>query len=162
LFAQFGIEYALLQLGLGRHIQTLSPTNSLMTLKLIYIVYFMYDAAICTARASALLFFSRIFPRQVNTTLFNVMLWALHAFNVAWFIGIMFGTIFLCQPVSKNWNPAVPGACGPTTALWIGSAVPSVSIDLGILILPIPKIWGLQISLARKTGIATVFLLGYW
>ncbi|ROV99191.1 hypothetical protein VPNG_08249 [Cytospora leucostoma] len=44
---------------------------------------------------------------------------------------------------------------------WIGAAVPSVVIDIIILILPLPKLWHLKINTARKIGLMTVFILGY-
>ncbi|EED11956.1 conserved hypothetical protein [Talaromyces stipitatus ATCC 10500] len=141
---------------------TSADAPTLIILKLIYTIYFVYDAAICIARASALLFYNRVFTRRANTAAFNAILWALHALNITWFIGIVFGTIFLCKPINKNWDPALPGTCGPTRALWIGSAVPSVSIDLIILILPLPKIWHLrETSFKRKVGLIVVFILGY-
>lgn len=152
----------MLHLGLGRHFQTLPPDYALTISKLIYIIYFIYDAAISIARTSALLFISRVFPKEANATVFNGILWALYALNITWFLGIVFGTIFLCRPIDKNWDPTLQGTCGPTRALWIGSAIPSVTIDLLILMLPLPKIWGLRTSLARKAGLLIVFILGYW
>lgn len=162
MLSQFGLEIAMVHYGLGHHVWAVQPGKLLKCLRLIYAVYFVYDIAICLTKASALLFLSRIFPKRVNGSWFNVALWIIHAMNVAWLIGILFGTIFMCNPVEKNWNPTVPGHCGPTSALWIGSAVPNVVIDLMILILPLPKIWGLQISRARKVGLTIVFALGYW
>lgn len=44
----------------------------------------------------------------------------------------------------------------------MGSAIPSVLIDIIILVLPLPKLWHLKIDLARKIGLMTVFILGYW
>lgn len=141
---------------------TLPSENVAASLVAIYIVYFFYDIGLCLAKASALLFFSRVFTRQTHTTWFNYALWTAHGLNVAWLLGIIFGTIFMCDPVAKNYVPDLPGRCGDTGALWIGSAVPSVLIDLIVLILPLPKIWGLQMSFAKKSGITLVFFLGYW
>jgi len=133
-----------------------------MTLKIIFVIYFIYDSALFLTKLSALLFFSRIFPAYANAAWFNIIIYVTHGLNVAWFLGIIFGTLFMCNPIAKNWNPMLDGTCGETTALWYGSAIPSVIIDLIILLLPLPKIWGLQTSRARKGGIIAIFLLGYW
>lgn len=45
--------------------------------------------------------------------------------------------------------------------LYLAGSVPSVLIDLVILILPIPKIWGLHASLSRKFAIILILVLGY-
>lgn len=152
----------MLDLGLGRHIETLPSENVAESLIVIYVVYFVYDTALVLTKASALLFFSRVFTRNAHRGWFNYAIWTTHALNIAWFLGIVFGTIFMCNPVAKNYKPELPGECGSTGSLWIGSAVPSVAIDLIILLLPLPKIWVLQMSLAQRSGLILVFLLGYW
>ncbi len=133
-----------------------------MVFKLFYIVYYVYDITLFLAKTSALLFLSRLFPRHANPAWWNFALWTTYGLNIAWFLGICFGTAFMCKPLAKAWNPFLPGECGPTSALWIGSAIPSVAIDLIILLLPLPKIWTLKIGPAKKAGVLLVFILGYW
>lgn len=162
ILAQFGIEFEMVQLGLGHHIWTISPSNLSILLKLLYAIYFLYDVSLFLTKTSALLFFSRVFPKYGKASWFDYALWTTHGLNVAWFVGIIFGTVFMCNPVAKGWDPFLPGTCGPTSALWIGSAIPSVVIDLIILTLPLPKIWGLNMNKKRKMGLTFVFLLGYW
>lgn len=152
----------MVRLGLGHHIWTISDSDLSVFLKLLYAIYFLYDFALFFTKMSALLFFSRVFPTYANSVWFNRALLITHVLNFLWFIGIVFGTVFMCKPVAKGWNPFLDGTCGPTLGLWIGSAVPSVVIDLIILTLPLPKIWGLQMNKKRKVGLTVVFLLGYW
>ncbi|ROT41233.1 hypothetical protein SODALDRAFT_330954 [Sodiomyces alkalinus F11] len=160
IYAQLGLSFAMLNYGLGYHMWVVM--DKLPTfMKLLFSVYFVYDVALFVTKESALLFFSRIFPKRNNSAWWNWALWITHGINAAWLIGIIFGTIFMCDPVEKGWNPMIPGTCGENSALWLGSAVPSVVIDLLILLLPLPKIWGLQLSTARKTGVTLVFVLGY-
>ncbi|KAI0002771.1 hypothetical protein F4779DRAFT_630906 [Xylariaceae sp. FL0662B] len=152
---------AAISLGVGHHIWILPTENTALIAKLSFVIYFLYDAGLFLSKASALLFLSRIFPNHVNGPWFNLSRYTTHGLNIAWFQGIVFGTFFMCDPVEKNWNPMNDGTCGSTTSLFIGSAVPSVIIDLIILILPLPKIWRLQTSRARKIGITIIFLFGY-
>jgi hypothetical protein len=129
--------------------------------KLLYAIYFLFDISLFLTKTSALLFLRRVFPRHATSNLWNYALYTAHGLNIAWLIGIIFGTVFMCDPVQKGWNPMLPGKCGTTSALWIGSAVPSVFIDLVILLLPVPPILPLHISRARKAGVLLVFVLGY-
>ncbi|KAK7932315.1 hypothetical protein PG985_003027 [Apiospora marii] len=161
LLAQSGIIFYMLDSGLGRHIGTLSDDMIAANLVAIYAVYFVYDIALFITKTSALLFFSRIFTKYTTKTWFNYALWVTHGLNVSWLLGIVFGTIFMCDPVAKGYIPDLDGHCGQTSALWIGSAVPSVIIDLTILLLPLPKIWGLQLSRGKRAGISFAFILGY-
>lgn len=127
-----------------------------------WIVYFIYDAGLFLTKLSVQLFLRRVFPKNNSGTWFNLGLWVAHSINLAWLIGIVFGTVFLCDPINKSWNPSMPGQCGSTSSLYIGSAVPSVTIDLIVLILPLPKLWSLHIDRSRKIGLIIVFTFGYW
>lgn len=137
------------------------PKNLGPVFKLLYAIYFIYDLGLFLTKLSALLFITRIFPSHANSRIWNYTLWATYAMNGAWLVGIYLGTVLMCKPLAKAWNPLLPGKCGTTSSLWIGSAVPSVFIDLVILLLPVPKILTLRISRTRKAGIMVVFLLGY-
>lgn len=161
ILAQLGVSLAVLHYGFGRHLLTLPMDNLLRIAKNQFIIYFLYDAGLFFTKASALCFLKRIFPSRVSPTWFNISVWAAHGMNIAWLIGIFFGTLFMCNPIAKNWNTTLPGHCGSTSDLFIGSAVPSVVIDLFILILPLPRLWGLQTGWGRKIGITTVFVFGY-
>ncbi|KAI1771756.1 hypothetical protein F4818DRAFT_428963 [Hypoxylon cercidicola] len=158
---QFALVLAMIHIGLGVHVNTLPKEIVYQNLKLLFVAYFNYDIGLYLTKTSALLFYSRIFTKYQHVTWFNYTLYAVHALNTFWLLGIIFGTIFMCHPVSKNWITDEDGECGSTGALWLGSAIPSVVIDLIILLLPLPKIWFLQMSRARKSGITVVFMIGY-
>lgn len=157
-----GTIVAMVHYGLGRRVAFVPEEDLPQFLKILFIGYFVYDVALAITKCSALLFFSRVFPRRQSPTWFNWALYTIHGLNVAWLVGIIFGTVFICQPVAKNWIPDMPGYCGPPSGLWIGSAVPSAFIDLLILLLPLPKIWSLQLTRVKRFGIIAVFMLGYW
>lgn len=129
-------------------------------MKILFFTYFISYLGLALAKASALFFFSRIFPRAASPTWFNVGVTVTHILNVAWLVGITFGTAFNCNPVAKNWE-VTDGKCGPNSSIFIASVVPSVFIDLVILILPLPRIWDIKTSKSRKFGLTVVFVLGY-
>lgn len=74
--------------------------------------------------------------------------------NLAWLIGISLGTGLNSAPRKDE--------CGMMSRLHIGGAIPSVFIDLFILILPMPRVVGLRMGTARKIGLVITFALGYW
>lgn len=141
----------------------LPPQNREPFLKLLFVAYFISYLGLGLAKTSALFFYSRIFPRTASPTWFNVGVTFAHILNVAWLVGITFGTAFNCNPVAKNWDVTgtLPGKCGPSSSIWIASVVPSVFIDLVILIIPLPRIWSIKTSKSRKFGLTVVFVLGY-
>lgn len=159
--ALFAMEFAMINAGFRSHIQTLEMDNILYLSKMNWAGNFVYDIALFLSKIAALLFLTRVFPRTSNSKWFNYALWITFGLNVAWLIGIVFGTIFFCWPISKNWMVTEPGHCGTQFDLLVGSAVPSVVIDLIILLLPLPKLWHLRIDRAKKVGLMAVFVLGY-
>jgi len=159
--AQSGIMFKAIDYGMGRRAWTLPMENLLVIAKMFFAIYFVYNIALFLAKASALLFFSRVFPSHSAPRWFTVTLYITHAMNLAWLVGITLGTIFMCNPVEKQYKPYLEGTCRPTKDLWIGSAVPSAAIDLMILVLPLPNLWKLQSSLPKKIGIMLVFVVGY-
>jgi hypothetical protein len=159
---QLAIELVLIQrAGFGRHISTLSNEQVLLYTTLLYVGDYIFDTALSLTKLSGLLFLSRVFPARANPTWFNIALWTCYGLNTAWLIGAIFGTVFFCDPVQKAWNPFIEGTCGTQLNLFLGSAIPSVVIDFCILLLPVPKIWGLRIGAGKKFGLLIVFILGY-
>jgi len=105
-------------------------------------------------RESALFFLCRTFPAIASPTWFKYSLWAGHAMNLAWLIGIALGTGLNSAPGRDQ--------CGLLSDLHIGSAIPSVLIDLFILILPMSRVVSLRMGTSRKVGLVVTFALGYW
>ncbi|KAI1340814.1 hypothetical protein F5Y15DRAFT_33535 [Xylariaceae sp. FL0016] len=150
------LAFVELQHGLGRHAEYVSVQNRLSISELIFVGNIIYYTSLYLTKASALFFFSRVFPKQQASKGFTILLWATHCLNTTWVVGAIFGTLFICTPIEANWN----GTCN-SCAAWRGSAIASAAIDLIILLLPLPMIWGLQTSTGRKSGMTAVFALGY-
>ncbi|KAI1354776.1 hypothetical protein F5Y01DRAFT_329459 [Xylaria sp. FL0043] len=153
----------LIDLGLGHHIWLIDPLVLLTLLKVLFAAHFVWDVALFLCRESALFFVRRVFPRDNSSRSFNVVLYATHGLNTAWFIGAVAGSILRCQPVARNWNRNLSGKCGSVRDLWLGVAITSLAIDLTIVLLPMPTIWGLNITnKSRRFGLIVTFALGYF
>ena len=67
----------------------------------------------------------------------------------------------LCHPFAKNWDLLLPGDCGDKNRSSIAVSACNVAIDLTIIILPMPMIWGLQMATRRKIELTIAFALGF-
>lgn len=153
---------AMVDAGFGKHATELGSSSVTFISKVNWAGNFVYDTSLCLSKVAAVLFLSRIFPRSTNSKWFNWALRGTFALNIAWYVGAVLGTVFLCIPISKNWAATEPGHCGTEFNLLMGSAISSVVLDLIILLLPLPKLWKLQIGTQRRVGLMIVFILGYW
>ena len=138
--------------GLGQHSVALTP----YILKLLLAKELVWNTGITLTRISALLFYKRLFQRQSKT-----LFWLGIAFNVVWFVMLLFLVIFGCSPVPRIWDRAVPGTCLPELPGQIISSFTSLVLDLYILVVPLPMLWRLQMKTPRKVAVALVLILGY-
>ena len=82
---------------------------------------------------------------------------------IAYGVAGILGTILQCVPLSDLWKP--PGITPPVChtfsfTLIITLGVVNIVTDITILSLPIPLVWGLQVSKSRRWQLVAVFSLG--
>ncbi|PLB51343.1 hypothetical protein P170DRAFT_382755 [Aspergillus steynii IBT 23096] len=157
--AMCGIGLKLADLGVGLHMTDVSATDFVTIMKLLWAIFFIFDTGTSVARASALLFYTRVFD-QIQSR-FRYALWIIHGLNIAWMIGMHVVVALQCTPIERLWYPMLPGKCIPVRTLLIGSGIPSLIINAMILILPLPLLWRLKMKMSRKLLIIGVFLCGY-
>ena len=144
---------------MGKHVQIVPPENITPFLLLLWVEYYVFDIGTVLGKSSALFFYARVFSNPNSR--FKWALWIVHGLNAAWLIALIFAIIFECSPIERAWVPTLPGTCSNTDALWLGSGVPSLLIDLVILIMPVPMLWRLRMKKNRKWLIMGVFICGY-
>ena len=137
----------------------MAPTDIKRLLKVLWVSYYMSDLGIALAKTSCLLFYARIFP--IQSRWFRYGLWLGHTLNFLWWLTSIARCLLFCDPVDRYWDTEKPGFCRRPNALYIGNAIPSVVIDIYILLLPLPIIAGLSIKLGRKLFVLGVFVCGY-
>ena len=77
-----------------------------------------------------------------------------------WIAGILTMTL-ICRPITHIWtSTAEKGSCGNLMAVQIANSVLNIIIDIWVVVLPLPVIWGIQITLTRKWGITASFMIG--
>lgn len=161
IIAEMAIILWWINLGLGKHAATVPPENLAKSGKIIFMAAFFYDCAISLPKFSALFFYRRIFSN--TNKWFAATLWAVGAMNAGWLISALISTVFQCDPVYAVWSetPVPDAKCFEQQPWFLGTAIPSMIIDLFILILPLPMLWGLQATASRRLMVGFVFLCGY-
>ena len=80
---------------------------------------------------------------------------------IAWLFASTFGQVFLCSPMSAAWNPNLifSSKCKDFQAVYYGMSISNLILDLVILCMPPPIIWGLHLSRKKKLMCCGVFCL---
>ncbi|KAI2615011.1 hypothetical protein GGR54DRAFT_315541 [Hypoxylon sp. NC1633] len=149
-------------IGLGLHADVVFAQNPLYLVqgaKYLYIAIFFFDSSISLPKLSVIFFYARIF--RSNNSYFVTNLWVIGSLVAGWLTAAIVSTIFQCTPIEKAWNTQLDGTCINTFAWFLSTAALSVSIDLYILLLPVPKIWALKLSLKRRIYLLAAFFLAY-
>lgn len=76
------------------------------------------------------------------------------------YIGALTTTLRLCQPVAFNWDLTLNGSCGNEGEAELAAAAINMVLDVGIVALPLPVIWSLQMQTSQKLGVTITFGLG--
>lgn len=135
-----------------------TPANQL-DLKLAFIADVLYFTVVAAAKASLLLMYTRIFSVSTN---FRAQVWVLGAAVAAFWATGTIGTIFNCWPIYWSWlNSLSPVEhCINYNIFWLVTGILEEVLDICILALPVRHIMKLQLSLQKKVGVASIFLLG--
>jgi hypothetical protein len=119
----------------------------------------VYAFSMVTVKMYILLFFLRIFI----TKPFRLAAWVGMAISVMWGMSVILEGFLLCRPLAFNWDQTIPGGvCGDRNAAFVAAGASNMITDVGIMILPLPFVWSLQMSSSNKVALSTVFFLGIW
>ncbi|KAL8973163.1 MAG: hypothetical protein Q9183_000126 [Haloplaca sp. 2 TL-2023] len=151
-----GVRYG----GTGRHTLAVGSDHVRVYIKLCYAFQILYLFCVTTVRISILLFYLRIFPKEVTSVLWKRCFYTVTALNLACFVTGLGAAIFICTPISFFWNQTGRGHCVNLVALLYSGASLGILMDIAVLVLPMPIVWTLQMKRSKKIGVMGVFLLG--
>ncbi|KAI7282918.1 hypothetical protein KC345_g3230 [Hortaea werneckii] len=149
-------------LGLGKDMWTLKPSHISDILFYFWIDEFLYIATLSITKISILSLYLRIFPSTVSNR-FRIATFTLMAISIIYAIVLEFIILFSCEPIDyfwHMWDGEHEGNCLNTNAEIFAGAGVNIAIDIVILVLPIPKLLGLEVSFKKKIGICLTFLVG--
>ena len=80
--------------------------------------------------------------------------------TMCYFTSVILEAFLLCRPVAYNWDKSVRGTCGFEGLAFLLQGTMNLIIDFGVIIMPIPMLWRLQMPFPKKVGIAAMFSVG--
>ena len=151
----------MIRVGLGRHIAQVSHHDVEIFDKAHQAFHYFYPSSIAFARASALFFLSRVFPKEASSRLMNGIIITTHALNVGWFLGFIIQAVSSCTPINRFWETGAKGTCHHVKLSFLILALIGISLDLMILLLPVSIIRRMSLTKLQKAGTITILGLGY-
>lgn len=118
-----------------------------------YAVENFYLLAVTAVKFSMLLLYLRLSPsNSFRTVVLGHMLLAISGGLIA-----IVATVLQCMPIAKTWNDRLPGTCFDQGIIYEAATVFNLSMNVMILILPVPTILSLQMPFRRKVLFLSVF-----
>lgn len=142
---------------LGKHLGLeVSTPQLLVFLEFLFPEQLLYCVCIATNKLAILAFYWRLFSIKARIPII-----ALTGIVSIWAIGLIIAVVLTCDPIESQWNPFIPGAkCSGLRELYLGGSVPNIFTDAALLLMPLPYIWRLNIRVAQRLMVVSIFLLG--
>ena len=124
--------------------------------KALLIGQLLWAIAVTLIRASVLSLYTCIFP----TSAFRCTCYGVRAFNLGFFVATVLACCLICRPFAYNWDHSIEGTCGDQRSLDLFLGVFNLLIDVTIVVLPLPMLWGLQMPASKKFMLSGMFSMG--
>jgi hypothetical protein len=82
------------------------------------------------------------------------------AITMALLVVILLESFLLCRPFRYTWDKTITGVCGDSTKAYLSVAIVNLIIDLSIVALPMPVLWGLKMAPKKKAVVTAILCLG--
>ncbi len=152
----------LVSAGFGHHRSQVDPKRLSLALPYGYAHELLYQPAITMPKYSALLFYVRVFEIQWDSRLFRANILIGVGLATVWVLFALLFDVFRCNPIRKAWVPQIPGHCVDTSHWFLVFATVGVIIDVYIMLVPLPTLWGLHAGRKRKLILTGFFFCAYW
>lgn len=118
----------------------------------------IYATAVTCTKASIITFYGRIFQ-------FRWTFWVCLFLVIGYWITIIVTISVACRPLPYFWlvytNPTTAqGTCIDVPTFFFANGIAAMLIDVFILCIPIPIVYGLQMRLSQKIAVSGILLLG--
>ncbi|KAJ5774859.1 hypothetical protein N7457_009755 [Penicillium paradoxum] len=140
--------------GLGKHRAILPPEEVAVFSQLLYFFQIFYVLSPPAVKLALLFLYRRIFEhssflRVVNGMIVLVSVWA---------VVMTFLAIFNCNPISAFWT--TEGTCLDFKNFAVSYAIVNIVSDFAIWLMPIPRVWNIQLPKPQKIALCLIFTLG--
>ncbi|KAL2822104.1 hypothetical protein BJX63DRAFT_442289 [Aspergillus granulosus] len=158
----FGLSITIMigsKYGIGKHALAISKSDIEPMLKCIWATRPLYTLSMGLVKMSLLWFYLRLDPRKyMRWTVFFVMF-----FNVGLSLASFIGALAACSPPSLFWTNPMSSGCMPTEQqqrFYEVNGVLNIVTDILTYLLPVPMLYGLQLTWRKKGAILGIFGLG--
>lgn len=115
-----------------------------------------YSSCVSFTKLSILAMYLRLSPDRV----FRRAVYLLLAITSLYMTAYILMSIFLCSPVSAQWDLAITGKCVDKFSLMMTLSIANIVIDMAVLLLPVGVVVPLQMSRMQKASLLFLFATG--
>ncbi|KAL4908856.1 hypothetical protein BDW74DRAFT_73708 [Aspergillus multicolor] len=158
----FGLSITIMigsKYGIGKHALAISENDTVPMLKCIWVTRLLYTLSMGLVKMSLLWFYLRLDPRKyMRWAVFFVMF-----INAGLSLASFIGALAACSPPSLFWNDPTSSGCmpmGPQQRFYEVNGVLNIVTDILTYLLPVPMVYGLQLTWRKKGAILGIFGLG--
>ena len=108
-------------------------------------------------RMSVILFIKRIFGASKSL---KWIAWSLLVLSFLYGLVVLLEVFLICRPMAVDWNAHLDGTCGDQIVSYLILEILGLLLDFTILVVPLPFIWRVQISWAKKISFSIIFSIG--
>lgn len=155
------LSIPLSQNGLGLDMWFVPHDNITEILRLYYFDELIYITSLSLTKVSILFFYLKVFPKRS----FRICTWTLIGINLVYAITYDFLLIFQCNPISgawKFWDGEFEAQCISINVLGWSAAAINIALDVAVIVLPLPELFGLSLSLRKRLQIIAMFAVGFF
>lgn len=118
----------------------------------------MWIASVFFIRASVVQLYITLFRR---TKSFRITCYVVHILNFGYFASTVLAACLICRPIAFHWDHKIPGGiCGNQKSLDLFIGIFNLFLDVAVVVLPMPVLWGLQMATQKKAAISAMFGMG--
>ncbi|CRL28942.1 unnamed protein product [Penicillium camemberti] len=158
----FGLSITIMigsKYGVGKHALAISESDAMPMLKCVWVTRVLYTLSMGLVKMSLLWFYLRLDPRKyMRWAVFFVMF-----FNVGLSLASFVGAVAGCSPPSLFWTDPTSSGCmslGVQLRFYKVNGILNIVTDILTYLLPVPMLYGLQLTWRKKGAILGIFGLG--
>ncbi|KAI1490704.1 hypothetical protein F5X96DRAFT_634721 [Biscogniauxia mediterranea] len=143
--------------GMGQHITDLTDYEVGVQGKVIFFaVEIPWLLASVFVKLSVLWLYTRVFTTK------KFKKWAYGLMGVVMCYCVVFLGIYMtnCRPIYQPWSPVPGGSCREMSKSDLATVGINLALELAVIILPMPALWGLQMPLRNKVSVTIMFSFG--
>ncbi|KAI1460372.1 hypothetical protein F4805DRAFT_391404 [Annulohypoxylon moriforme] len=147
--------------GLGLDMWFVPHDSITEILRLYFFDELLYITALALTKISILFFYLKVFPKRS----FRICAWVLIGLNLVYALTYDFLLIFQCNPISGAWtfwDGETESTCISINILGWSAAAINIALDLAVIVLPLPALFGLSLSLRKRLQIIAMFAVGFF